>query len=965
MEQSAKEKRNRRESLPLAGRRRDEIVVTGARQHNLRNLDITLPKQKLVVFTGVSGSGKSSMAFDTLYAEGRRRYVESLSTYARQFLGQVEKPEFDQITGLSPTISIEQKTTGSNPRSTVGTITEIHDHLRVLWARLGTQHCHECGTEVEATTEDAIVEQLASLPEKTKFMLMGPLVRNRKGEYRELFEELRKKGFVRARIDGEIRELDDVEMLDLHTKHNIDVVVDRLIAREGITKRLRDSVTQALEVADGKMLAVTPPEEDVEWREKLFNVDRSCPDCGISFPELTHQSFSFNSPLGMCQHCEGIGKTPQVEPSLMVVDSTKTVREGAIEAIGHEPGSKRSKFQWRDEVSGLWKKLLTSEKAGSIDLDTPFEELSRQDRRFLMHGPDNPKKGYKGFGGVVPFVADKHDDASTKGARDFFGEFMGQSPCPKCNGMRLRPESRAVHFRDTSMAELNAMDVIDARQTFGDIELEGREIVIAEELIAELRRRLRFLVEVGLGYLTLNRTASSLSGGEAQRIRLASQLGSELSGVLYILDEPSIGLHQRDHNRLLSTLEELRDEGNSVVVVEHDRETMERADLLVDFGPGAGREGGEIVAMGSREMITRSDESVTGEYLAGRKWLEWPDERREPKPGVTVKGARHNNLKDIDVHIPSEAFVCVTGVSGAGKSSLVNDILYPAIARRVYFKHRTVGEHDALDGLEKFDKIIEIDQSPIGRTPRSNPATYTKVFDHIRKFFANLPQAKMYGFTKSRFSFNVKGGRCEACSGAGTKKIENNFLADVYVPCNTCLGKRFNAATLRVRYKGQSIADVLDMTVAEAAELFEAHPKISRYLQTLLDVGLEYMKLGQVSPTLSGGEAQRVKLSKELSKIATGETMYILDEPSTGLHFEDIQKLLSVVDQLVDAGNTVVMIEHNLDIVACADHVIDLGPEGGVDGGHLVAQGTPEDVAEVEESYTGRYLAEHFDEVGR
>ncbi len=962
MEQSARKKEESNQALPLAGDRRPAVVISGARQHNLRDLTLEIPKRKLVVFTGVSGSGKSSMAFDTLYAEGRRRYVESLSTYARQFLGQVEKPDFDQITGLSPTISIEQKTTGRNPRSTVGTITEIHDHLRVMWARLGTQRCHECGEVVTATTREAIVDQLAALPEKTRFMLLAPLVRNRKGEYRELFDSLRKKGFVRARIDGEIRELEEIELLDLHTRHDIDVVVDRLIARAGVSKRLRDSVEQALDEGDGRCLAVAPPDQEISWEEKLFSVDRSCAGCGISFPELTHQSFSFNSPLGMCKSCQGLGLTSQVEPSLLVVDSTRTVRQGAIEAIGHEPGTKRGKFQWRDEVAGIWEKLLASAEAGSCDLDVAWEKLSRADRRFFLRGPKKPRKGYRGFSGVVPFVAKMHEEASTKGARNFFAEFMGSSPCPKCSGLRLRPESREVYFRDVSMAEINAMDVVDARAFFDDITLEGNEVLIGEELIAELRRRLRFLVEVGLGYLTLNRPAASLSGGESQRIRLASQLGSELSGVLYVLDEPSIGLHQRDHQRLLSTLEELRDEGNSVIVVEHDRETMERADFLVDFGPGAGREGGEIVAQGSPEMVARAEESITGAYLAGRKRLQWPEQRREPADGVVVRGARHNNLKDIDVHIPSRAFVCVSGVSGAGKSTLVNEILYPAIARRVYFKHRTVGAHDALDGLERFDKIIEIDQSPIGRTPRSNPATYTKVFDHIRKFFASLPQAKMYGFTKSRFSFNVKGGRCEACKGAGTKKVEMNFLADVYVPCNTCLGRRFNAATLRVLYRGKSIADVLEMTVAEAAELFEVHPKIRRYMQTLLDVGLDYMRLGQVSPTLSGGEAQRVKLSRELAKIATGDTMYILDEPSTGLHFRDIRKLLDVVDQLVDAGNTVVMIEHNIDIIACADHVIDLGPEGGADGGHLVAQGTPEEVAGVDESYTGRFLREHFED---
>ncbi len=962
MEQSAKRKK-KGEPLPLIQRRSDEIVVCGARQHNLRNLDLTLPKRQLVVFSGVSGSGKSSMAFDTLYAEGRRRYVESLSTYARQFLGQVEKPEFDVITGLSPTISIEQKTTGSNPRSTVGTITEIHDHLRVMWARLGTQHCHECGEAVSATTREAIVDQLAGLPEGTKFMLMAPLVRNRKGEYRDLFESLRKQGFVRARIDGEILELEEVEMLDLHTRHDIDVVVDRLIARPDRATRLRDSVAQALDAGDGKCLAVAAPGQDLGWDEKLYNVERSCPSCGISFPELTHQSFSFNSPVGMCGTCQGIGTTPQVEPSLLVVDSSKSVREGALVAIGHEPGTRRSDFRWADEVADIWQKLLASEKAGSIDLDVPWDDLGRKDRRFMLFGPKKQKKGYRGFKGVVPFVAKMRDEASTKGARNFFDEFMGKALCPDCDGLRLKPESRAVRFRDLSMGKLNSMDVVEARQFFEDIELESdQEVLIGEELLSELRRRLRFLDEVGLGYLTLNRGAASLSGGESQRIRLASQLGSELSGVLYVLDEPSIGLHQRDHTKLLSTLEELRDEGNTVIVVEHDRETMERADYLVDFGPGAGREGGKIVAQGTLEMVARSEESVTGDYLSGRKKLAWPEERREPAEGIVVKGARQNNLKDIDVHIPSRAFVCVSGVSGAGKSTLINEILYPAVARRVYFKHRTVGEHDLLEGLERFDKIIEIDQSPIGRTPRSNPATYTKVFDHIRSFFASLPQSKMYGFTKSRFSFNVEGGRCEACTGAGAKKVEMNFLPDVYVPCNTCLGKRFNAATLRVRYRSKSIADVLNMTIAEAVELFEAHPKVRRHLETLLDVGLEYMRLGQPSPTLSGGEAQRVKLSRELAKIATGDTLYILDEPSTGLHFEDIRKLLAVVDKLVDAGNTVVMIEHNIDIIACADHVIDLGPEGGAEGGHIVAQGTPEEVAQVEGSYTGRFLRQHFDE---
>ncbi|RAL22823.1 excinuclease ABC subunit UvrA [Lujinxingia litoralis] len=947
--------------LPLISRDRGEIAVNGAREHNLKNLDLTLPKRKLVVFTGPSGSGKSSMAFDTLYAEGRRRYVESLSTYARQFLGQIEKPDFDQITGLSPTISIEQKTTGSNPRSTVGTITEVHDHLRVLWARLGEQRCHTCDEPVSATSAQAVATQLLELPRGTKFMLLAPLVRNRKGEYRDLFDALRKQGFVRARIDGEFVELEGLEKLKKSYRHDIDVVVDRLVAKPEAASRVQDSVDRALHVGEGKCLALAPAGQDVDWEERLFSTERACASCGTAFPELTHQSFSFNSPLGMCPGCQGIGATPQVDRGLLVVDEAKSLGEGAIEAIGPLPAPGGRKWRWHAEVADLWEKLQTSAQAQKIPLDRPWAKLSESARQYVLEGPQDVKRGYKGFRGVVPFIEKAHEGASSKGARDFFTEFMGSRTCPECEGRRLRPESRAVVFRGESLAEINQLDIDQARAFFEQVELQGREVLIAEELLAEIRRRLRFLKDVGLSYLTLNRAAGSLSGGESQRIRLASQLGSELSGVLYVLDEPSIGLHQRDHNRLLSTLEELRDAGNSVIVVEHDRETMERADLLVDFGPGAGRLGGEIVAVGTPDEVCQVEGSVTGDYLSGRRRLGWPETRRAPAEGVWIRGARENNLKDVDVHIPSRAFVCVTGVSGAGKSTLVNDILYPAIARKVYFKHRSVGEHDAIEGLERYDKVIEIDQSPIGRTPRSNPATYTKVFDHIRGFFAELPESKMYGFEAGRFSFNVAGGRCEACKGAGVNRVEMSFLADVYVPCNLCLGNRFNASTLRVRYRGHSIADVLEMTIAEAADLFEAHPKIRRILQTLLDVGLDYMKLGQASPTLSGGEAQRVKLSRELAKLATGDTLYILDEPSTGLHFEDIRKLLKVVDQLVDAGNTVVMIEHNTDIIAYADHVIDVGPEGGVEGGHIVAQGTPEEVAQVEGSYTGTFLRELFE----
>ncbi len=947
--------RDENEGIPLVSRRSDTLVVVGAREHNLKDVTLRIPKRQLVVFTGCSGSGKSSMAFDTLYAEGRRRYVESLSSYARQFLGQVEKPEVDQILGLSPTISIEQKTTGTNPRSTVGTITEIMDHLRILWARLGVQHCHECGEPVAAMRPEAIVATLSGLPEGTKFLLLAPLVQNRKGEFRELFEGLRKKGFVRARIDGEVRQLDEVELLDRNVRHTIDVVVDRLIARPDRAQRLEESVAQALEVGDGQCLVQVPTGQavamqDVEWEERLFSTKRACAGCGIAFPELTHQSFSFNSPLGMCPSCKGLGTSTALEPSRLVVDPGKSLREGVLEVIGPHPEERPAGFRWGAAVKGAWERAEELAEDGTIDLDKPWEEWTRKERDALLKG----KKG------VIAFAEKLYREARAKGLEDFLGEFMDVSTCTDCEGARLRPESRAVRFREISMEEAVSMDVQDARERFQGLSLAGSEALIGGELLAEIKRRLRFLTDVGLGYLTLNRAAMSLSGGESQRIRLASQLGSQLSGVLYVLDEPSIGLHQRDHNRLLSTLEELRDGGNSVIVVEHDRETMERADMLVDFGPGAGRLGGQVVAQGTVADVAACEESLTGAYLSGRKRLEWPEERRTPAEGIRIGGARANNLKDVDVHIPSRAFVCVTGVSGAGKSTLVNEILLPAVARRVYFKHRTVGDHDSLEGIEIFDKVVEIDQSPIGRTPRSNPATYTKVFDHIRELFASLPQAKMYGFTKSRFSFNVKGGRCESCGGAGVQKVEMNFLADVYVPCNTCLGKRFNPSTLRVKYRGHSIADVLGLTVAEAAELFDAHPKLRRYMQTLLDVGLEYIKLGQPSPTISGGEAQRVKLSRELAKIATGDTLYILDEPSTGLHFEDIRKLLRVVDQLVEAGNTVVMIEHNIDIIACADHVIDLGPEGGAEGGHLVAEGTPEEVAKVEGSYTGRYLREHL-----
>ncbi len=936
---------------------REAITVRGAREHNLANVDVVIPKRKLVVFTGPSGSGKSSLAFDTIYAEGRRRYVESLSTYARQFLGTMEKPDFDQIMGLSPTISIEQKTGSHNSRSTVGTVTEVWDHVRVLWAQLGLQRCYKCGEPVTSMSVEAIVEQIASLPERTKYLLLAPLVRNRKGEFKDVFERLRKAGFGRVRIDGQVEELHSVDKLERNKKHDIEVVVDRLIAKPGTESRIAEAVERALVAGDGRVVLAVPEQGGEEGWERLFSRDRSCNDCGISYPELTHQSFSFNSPLGMCPSCKGIGTRPELDPSLFVVDRSKSIRLGGIAVIGPAPDERGWKsFSAKKDAEPIWEKLLELHEAGRIDLDQSWEELSADDRAYLLDGDKDTEIP---FGGLAYLVERAWKKSRRNAARDHFNEFVDERTCTACDGSRLRRESRAVEFHGMSAAELDDTNIVQLREIFDGLRLQGREARIGEELVAEIRQRLQFLEEVGLGYLSLGRAAATLSGGESQRIRLASQLGSKLAGILYILDEPSIGLHQRDNRRLLDTLRELCDRGNSVLVVEHDRETMEIADFVVDFGPGAGRHGGRIVSAGTPAEIAADPASITGDYLAGRRALDTPEKRRDGSgESIEIRGARHNNLRSVDVDIPIGKFVCVTGVSGAGKSTLVNDILYPAVARHVFVKHRTVGEVDSIDGLDAFDKVIEIDQTPIGRTPRSNPATYTKVFDHIREMFANLPEARMYGFDRGRFSFNVAGGRCEECKGGGQKKIEMNFLADVYVPCEVCLGQRFNHTTLMVKYKGKSISDVLDMTIAEAHEFFHAHPKIRRILGTLVDVGLDYLQLGQSSTTLSGGEAQRIKLSRELAKIATGDTLYILDEPSTGLHFDDVRRLLGVIDQLVDAGNTVVMIEHNLDIIKAADWIIDMGPEGGDGGGWLIAEGTPEDVAKVEASHTGRFLAE-------
>ncbi|MEM1347181.1 MAG: excinuclease ABC subunit UvrA [Myxococcota bacterium] len=941
---------------------RTTLEIHGARAHNLQDLTLELPKRKLVVFTGPSGSGKSSLAFDTIYTEGRRRYVESLSTYARQFLGQLEKPDVDKIVGLSPTISIEQKTTSRSPRSTVGTITEIYDHMRVLYAKLGVQRCIECGGEVSAYPKERILEEILELPERTKFMVMAPLVRNRKGEFKDLFEDLRSKGFARARIDGEIESLEGIEKLRKTYKHDIDVVVDRLVMKEGARDRVRDAVDTALKFGDESVLIVIPDAPEDE-RERMFSTQRMC--CGIAYPELTHQSFSFNSPLGMCPTCKGLGHLPQVDEELLVLDPTRSVFEGAIEAIGARPSRQAGKdFKHRAAVKNTWEELEEVAEKMALDLDTPWQDMSAEDRNYVLYGSTRGRrKRARGFKGVVYDIEYGAKKAKKVATRSFVSEFIAPPGFPACGGTRLRPESREVYFRDVSIADACARPIDEARAYFSGIELaDGPERLIGEELLKEIVARLEFLQNVGLQYLSLERSADTLSGGESQRIRLASQLGSELSGILYVLDEPSIGLHQRDNRRLIDTLLKLRDRGNSVIVVEHDRDTMESADFLVDFGPGAGRLGGDIMACGTAADVRATPDSVTGAYLDGRKVMPVPEKRRKPgRDAIRITGARANNLKGVDVSFPKGCFICVTGVSGAGKSTLVNEILYPAVARHVYTKHRAVGSHDHIEGLELFDKVIEIDQKPIGRTPRSNPATYTKVFDHIRDLFANLPESKMYGFQKGRFSFNVAGGRCEECKGDGVKKVEMSFLADVYVPCDICHGKRFNDATLRVTYRNHTISDILNLSIGDAYTLFEPVPKIARMLKTLIDVGLDYLHLGQPSTTLSGGEAQRIKLSRELAKVATGDTLYILDEPSTGLHFDDIRKLLEVMDRLVDAGNTVVVIEHNLDIIKYADHIIDLGPEGGVHGGHIVAQGTPEEVASVAESYTGRFLKEEFE----
>ncbi|GAW93179.1 excinuclease ABC subunit UvrA [Calderihabitans maritimus] len=930
-----------------------KIIIKGARQHNLKNIDVQIPRDKLVVITGLSGSGKSSLAFDTIYAEGQRRYVESLSAYARQFLGQMDKPDVDYIEGLSPAISIDQKTTSRNPRSTVGTVTEIYDYLRLLFARVGRPHCPNCRRPISQQTVSQIVDRLMTYEQGTRMQILAPVVRGRKGEHQKVLENLRKAGFVRVRVNREIRELGDKIELEKNKKHTLEVVVDRIIIKAGIEKRLADSLETALKLAEGTVMV------DVVGREELVFSERfACPVCGFSFEEIAPRMFSFNSPYGACPACSGLGTKREVDPDLVIPDKNRSLAEGAI-------------VPWSKATTRYYQQLLEAlaEHYGA-SMHVPVKDLDPEFLNILLYGNGGEQIRVRyvnrfgqiryfgtSFEGVIPYLERRYRETQSDYAREDLEEYMSVKPCPACGGTRLRPESLSVLVGGRNIYEVTEMSVAEALEFFASLELSQREELIARQVLKEIRERLKFLVDVGLDYLTLSRSAGTLSGGEAQRIRLATQIGSSLVGVLYILDEPSIGLHQRDNARLIQTLKRLRDLGNTVIVVEHDEETIRSADYIIDIGPGAGAQGGKVVAAGSLDNIMDCRASITGEYLSGRKRIPVPSFRRQGNgKWLTIKGAREHNLKNIDVRIPLGVFTCVTGVSGSGKSTLVNEILYRSLAQRLHGAKEKPGEHDGIEGFEHLDKVINIDQSPIGRTPRSNPATYTGVFDGIREIFSQTPEARMRGYRPGRFSFNVKGGRCEACRGDGIIKIEMHFLPDVYVPCEVCKGKRYNRETLEIKYKGKSIADVLDMTVDEAVEFFKHIPKIYRKLKTLQDVGLGYIKLGQPATTLSGGEAQRVKLAAELSRRSNGRTLYILDEPTTGLHIADIHKLLEVLGRLTDSGNTVLVIEHNLDVIKTADYVIDLGPEGGNRGGKIVATGTPEEVSEVKASYTGQFL---------
>ncbi len=942
------------ETRARAAEEPDHIVVKGAREHNL-NIDyLEVPKKQLVVFTGVSGSGKSSLAFDTLYAEGQRRYVESLSSYARQFLGQMEKPKYEQLRGLSPTIAIEQKTASSNPRSTVGTVTEIYDYLRVLYARAGEQRCHQCGGAVSARSAAEIVDELCTLPAGTKATLLAPKVEHRKGEFRELIEEARKAGFARVRIDGMIIRLEDVQGLEKLKKHTIEIVVDRVTLGGGDRARLTDSVETAVKAGGGKLRVLVDGEE----RPRDYSEERACPKCGIGLPELGPQMMSFNSPLGMCAECNGLGTKMEIDPELVVPDTSKSIADHAVEPWG--------KAASRD-VGWTARIIEAVCRDFKVPTDKPWSQLTDKQRDVIMFGNDKRVtvkwSGKNSAGswamkweGVVNQLMRRYKETTSESMRGWYQRYFHEAACKGCNGLRLRAESRAVFLADKSITDIGQMTVATAATHFRTMKLDGARAQIAFEILKEINARLGFLLDVGLEYLTLDRSAATLSGGEAQRIRLASQLGSELSGVMYVLDEPSIGLHQRDNLKLIATLRRLRDLGNSVLVVEHDSETIDAADWVLDFGPGAGKHGGRIVAQGTPEELRANPDSPTGRFLSGVDRIEIPDTRREPTGWIEVLGAKENNLKDIDARFPLGVLCAVTGVSGAGKSSLINHILHPALKRRLHESSEKVGRHRELRGVDKIDKVIDIDQKPIGRTPRSNPATYAKAFDHIRNVFAMTQEARAYGYEPGRFSFNVKGGRCEACEGDGVREVEMHFLPNVYVTCEVCKGKRYNDATLRVTFKGKNIAQVLETSIAEALELFANVPSLRNILKTLDDVGLGYVALGQPATTLSGGEAQRVKLSRELCKRDTGRTLYLLDEPTTGLHFSDVQRLLEVLQRLVRAGNSVLVIEHNLDVIKTADWIIDLGPEGGSRGGEVIAAGTPEDVAKVAASYTGQFL---------
>jgi excinuclease ABC subunit A len=936
---------------------KNAIVVSGAREHNLKNVDVTLPRDALTVITGLSGSGKSSLAFDTIYAEGQRRYVESLSAYARQFLGQMDKPDVDSIEGLSPAISIDQKTTSRNPRSTVGTVTEIYDYLRLLWARIGHPHCHLCGKPVQGQSAEQIIDQVMELSEGERFMVLAPVARGRKGEYGKVFQHLRAEGFQRVKVDGELRMLEDEILLDKKFKHDISVVVDRLVMRPEVRKRLADSIETAVALADGMVEVETVP-KDRTGSVTLYSEKFACPDHGPVIPELEPRIFSFNSPHGACERCTGLGSQMEIDPMMVVPDPSMSLGEGAI-------------APWANSASNYYEQITEAiaEKYG-VDLEVPWHELPEEQQDLFLYGTNGDRvdisyrnrygrrRSYSTrFEGIVANLERRYRETDSEGVREKIEEYMSLVPCPACKGARLRPESRAVLVGGMAIHEFSRFSVRRSLAWLDEVELTDTERHIARLIFREIRERLQFLENVGIGYLSMDRAAATLSGGEAQRIRLATQIGSALVGVLYVLDEPSIGLHQRDNSKLIGTLERLRDLGNTVLVVEHDEQTMHAADHLIDMGPGAGEHGGRVVAQGTAAQVKRVKSSLTGQFLAGTRTIEVPAQRRAPSGSIEIRGAAQHNLKKVDVKVPLGVMTCVTGVSGSGKSTLVNEVLFKAVANKLHRARQRPGAHTAVLGLDQVDKIIQIDQSPIGRTPRSNPATYTGLFDVIRDLFSKTPEARTRGYKPGRFSFNVKGGRCEVCRGDGQIKIEMHFLPDVYVPCEQCHGKRYNRETLEVRFKGKTIADVLDMPVEEAVEFFQHIPKIHRRLETLRDVGLGYIRLGQPATTLSGGEAQRVKLATELSKIATGRTLYILDEPTTGLHFADVQRLLEVLHRLVDAGNSIVVIEHNLDVIKTADRLIDMGPEGGEEGGTVVAAGTPEEVAGTPGSHTGEFLA--------